>query len=110
MIIVMNKNSSEENISAVTNRLAYEGFSSHIIRGVEKIVIGAIGDKKAISSMGLELMAGVENIVPIMKPYKLVSKEVKSEDSVIDIDGVRIGGIISQSSPGPARWKAVSNF
>ncbi|MCR6544437.1 3-deoxy-7-phosphoheptulonate synthase [Dehalobacterium formicoaceticum] len=92
MIIVMSKKATEENINAVTNRLEHDGFSTHIIRGVEKIVIGAIGDKKAISSMGLELMAGVENIVPIMKPYKLVSREVKSEDSVIDIDGVKIGG------------------
>lgn len=92
MIIVMNKKASEKNIRSVTDRLEKEGFGSHIIRGVEKIVIGAIGDRKTISSMGLELLDGVENVVPIMKPYKLVSREVKSENSSIDIDGVKFGG------------------
>ncbi|HHT62105.1 MAG: 3-deoxy-7-phosphoheptulonate synthase [Bacillota bacterium] len=92
MIIVMNKKASENNIRAVTEKLGKEGFSSHIIRGVEKIVVGAIGDRQTICSMGLELMEGVEKVVPIMKPYKLVSREVKSEDSVININGMEIGG------------------
>ncbi|ATW25182.1 3-deoxy-7-phosphoheptulonate synthase [Candidatus Formimonas warabiya] len=91
MIIVMHKKATEKNIRTVTDKLEKEGFGTHIIRGVEKIVIGAIGDRKLIPSMGLELMDGVENIVPIMKPYKLVSREMKSEDSLIDIDGVKIG-------------------
>lgn len=59
MIIVMNKKASENNIRAVTEKLGKEGFSSHIIRGVEKIVVGAIGDRQTICSMGLELMEGV---------------------------------------------------
>jgi len=92
MIIVMNKKASEKSIQAVTERLEKEGFGTHIIRGVEKIVIGAIGDRKVISSLGIELMEGVENIVPIMKPYKLVSREVKSEDSLVNVDDVNIGG------------------
>lgn len=92
MIIVMNKKASEKNIKSVIDKLEKEGFGSHIIRGVEKIVIGAIGDRKVISNMGLELMDGVENVVPIMKPYKLVSREVKTENSCLDIDGVKIGG------------------
>lgn len=92
MIIVMNKKATEENIKSVTDRLEKEGFGSHIIHGVEKIVIGAIGDRKIISAMSLELMDGVENVVPIMKPYKLVSREVKSESSAIDVDGVVFGG------------------
>jgi len=92
MIIVMNKKVTEENIKAVTEKLAQVGFGTHIIRGVEKIVIGAIGDRKLIPSLGLELMCGVENIVPIMKPYKLVSREMKTEDSLVDVDGVQIGG------------------
>ncbi|MGI6713343.1 MAG: 3-deoxy-7-phosphoheptulonate synthase [Bacillota bacterium] len=91
MIIVMNKYVTEEKINAVIEKLVNVGFGTHIIHGVEKIVIGAIGDRKLIPSLGLELMDGVENIVPIMKPYKLVSREMKSENSIINVGGVEIG-------------------
>lgn len=92
MIIVMNKHVNEEKINTVIDKLENVGFGTHIIRGVEKIVIGAIGDRKLIPSLGLELMDGVESIVPIMKPYKLVSREMKSENSIINVGGVEIGG------------------
>lgn len=92
MIIVLNNKVTEDQVTDVTGKLEKLGFGTHIIRGVEKIVIGAVGDRNVISSLGLELMPGVEKVVPIMKPYKLVSREMKSEDTIIDIDGVKIGG------------------
>ncbi len=92
MIIVMNPEATEEDIIAVEKRIKEVGFDTHLIRGVERTVIGAIGDRQIIYSLGLEIMPGVEKVVPIMKPYKLVSKEVKHETSVITIKNVTIGG------------------
>jgi len=97
----MNLEATEDDINAVETRLKEVGFDTHLIRGVERNVIGAIGDRKIIDSLGLEIMPGVEKVVPIMKPYKLVSKEIKHETSTITIKDVTIGGkeIIAIAGP-----------
>lgn len=92
MVIVMDLQVTEKQIADVNNRLAQLGFKTHLIRGVERIVIGAIGDKKAIDASSLELMPGVEKVVPIMQPFKMVSREGKSEDTIIKIKDFVIGG------------------
>jgi len=92
MVVVMSLEAGPEQIEAVQQRLEQFGFESHIIRGVNRLVIGAVGDRRAISSLGLEVMPGVEKIVPIMKPYKLVSRESKGESSIIKVRDVAIGG------------------
>ncbi|MFA4905294.1 MAG: 3-deoxy-7-phosphoheptulonate synthase [Candidatus Margulisiibacteriota bacterium] len=92
MIIIMKTGATESQINAVTDKLKKHGFGIHLSKGVERTVIGAIGDKRAIELDALALLPGVSEIVPIRKPYKLVSREFKTEDSVIKIDGgVRIG-------------------
>ena len=92
MIIVMNKHASREEIRNVNEKLAKFGFGTHAIHGVEKIVIGAVGDPKISASLGIELLPGVEKVIPVMKPYKLVSREFKKEDSIIKIKNVALGG------------------
>lgn len=92
MIIVMNKNATREELRAVNEKLQKFGFASHAIHGVEKIVIGAVGDSKLTASLGIEIMPGVEKIIPVMKPYKLVSREFKNENSVINVKKASIGG------------------
>ncbi|ADG80967.1 3-deoxy-7-phosphoheptulonate synthase [Thermincola potens] len=92
MVVVMNLNVSEKQIQDVKNRLTRLGFKTHLIRGVERIVIGAIGDKKNIDTSTLEMMPGVEKVVHIMQPFKLVSREAKSDDTIIKIKNVEIGG------------------
>jgi 3-deoxy-7-phosphoheptulonate synthase len=93
MIVVMKLNAAEQEIERVKERLEEMNYRSHIIRGVERIVIGAVGDKKNDSLSTLTLLPGVEKIVPVMAPYKLVSREVKGEKSFVDLgDGVVIGG------------------
>ncbi|MBI5699476.1 3-deoxy-7-phosphoheptulonate synthase [Candidatus Saganbacteria bacterium] len=92
MIIIMKPGATEEQISAVTDKLKKHGFGIHLSQGVERTVIGAIGDKRAIELETLAMLPGVSEIVPIRKPYKLVSREFKSEDTLVKIDGdVRIG-------------------
>lgn len=92
MIVVMEQHSGEEQIRAVEERLKELGYQSHLIRGVERIVIGAIGNKSPDSLAVLERMAGVEKLVPVMAPYKLVSREVKIEDTVVQIGDIAVGG------------------
>lgn len=92
MIIVMSPGTKEKEVKQVENRLCEMGFATHVIVGEEKTVIGAIGDKSALNSEGIINMPGVENVVPIMKPYKLVSRELKKKSSIIQIGDVKIGG------------------
>ncbi|WP_109207591.1 3-deoxy-7-phosphoheptulonate synthase [Moorella sp. Hama-1] len=92
MIIVMKPGATREQIETVSERLVEMGFKTHPIYGQEKTVIGAIGDKKALSSEALINLPGVEKIVPIMKPYKLVSRELKDTPTIVRLGGVPVGG------------------
>ncbi len=92
MVVVMKLNSSAEEITRVNGRLQASGFQTHMIRGVKRIVIGAVGDKQSINISSLEAMPGVEKVLRIMKPYKLVSRESKEENTVVRVGGVNIGG------------------
>lgn len=91
MVVVMNNGATEQQIRDVCKRLEQLGFKTHIIEGVERTVIGAIGDRKEIIESGIQVMPGVEKLVPIMKPFKLVSREVKQDDSVINVKNYTIG-------------------
>ncbi len=92
MIVVMNPEASEKDIKMVTEKLKSMGFGVHLSQGVRRTIIGAIGDREKALSSGLEAMHCVEKIVPITKPFKLVSREFKRENSVYDIGGVQVGG------------------
>lgn len=93
MIIIMKPDATNEQINHVTEKLKKLGFGVHLSKGVERTVIGAIGDKSVISTENIEMLPGVSEIVPIRKPYKLVSREFKAEDTVVKIAGkIPIGG------------------
>lgn len=88
MIIVMNSGASKNQIDNVLKRLEDLGFSIHLSEGVERTIIGAIGDKTILNEVALEAMPGVEKVVPILKPYKLVSRQFRNDDSVVSETGV----------------------
>ncbi|PKM82515.1 MAG: 3-deoxy-7-phosphoheptulonate synthase [Firmicutes bacterium HGW-Firmicutes-13] len=92
MIVVMKLDASPQEVCAVKSRLENLGFKIHTIQGVKKLVLGAVGDRRIISSLNLESYPGVEKVVPIMKPFKMVSREVKEESSIIRVGEVEIGG------------------
>ncbi len=92
MVVVMKMSSSVHEIEAVNLKLDQLGFNTQMIRGVKRIVIGAVGDRPVSELNDLQLMPGVEKIVPIMKPYKLVSREAKEENTVIKVGNLAIGG------------------
>ncbi|MFC1510926.1 3-deoxy-7-phosphoheptulonate synthase [Candidatus Margulisiibacteriota bacterium] len=93
MIIIMRPEATDEQISQVMDKLKKHGFGVHLSKGIERTVIGAIGDKSAIQLEAIEVMPGVSEIVPISKPFKLVSREVYKKDTVIKISPtLSIGG------------------
>src|SRR4051794_30379271 len=93
MMIVMKPTATEEEIQAVIRRIEDVGARAHPSRGEEVTLIGAIGDREHVARLGLEGAPGVAQVVPILKPYKLSSAQVRGgEPSVVEIEGRRIGG------------------
>ncbi len=111
MIIIMKDNASALQIENVQERLASFGFKTHPIQGEKKTVIGAIGDKRLLSMNEVLMMPGVENVVPIMRPYKLASKELKKEQSIIDVGhNVTVGGKKLAVFAGPCAIESREQF
>lgn len=92
MIIVMKPSTTEEELKNVAERLKDLGFKVHISRGESRTIVGAIGDRAVLQGQAIDRMHGVEKVIPIMKPFKLVSREFKSENTVIEVNGHEIGG------------------
>jgi 3-deoxy-7-phosphoheptulonate synthase len=93
MMIVMKEGATEEEVAHVVERIEEVGCSAHISKGELLTVIGAIGDRDRVASLGLEGAPGVDHLVPILKPYKLASAQFrKGERTVVDVDGRRVGG------------------
>jgi len=92
-MIVMKTDATEADIQAVVDRVTAVGARTHLSRGEEVTVIGAIGDREHVARLELEGSPGVDRVVPITKPYKLSSREVRhGESTVLDIGGRKIGG------------------
>lgn len=93
MIIVMKAGATEEELSAVVARVKELGYQPHVIQGVERSVVGAVGDEREKARLqALEVLAGVESVVPILRPYKLASSQVRPNRTVVKVDGVSVGG------------------
>ena len=83
---------TEKEIQHVAKRIEEMGLKPHISKGIERTVIGAIGDEQLLKQDQIKAIPAVENVVPIMKPYKLVSREFKKENTIIKIGDIEIGG------------------
>ena len=94
MIIVMKAGASKKDRDEVLRRIRELGYKPHVIHGATRDVIGAVGDERGKAVLQtLESLHGVENVVPILQPYKLASKEIKKAASLVRIsDDVVIGG------------------
>lgn len=94
MIIVMKKDSDPEELDALMKRIDDVGLKGHISQGVERTVIGVVGVSGLLPDLQeeLELMAGVEEVLRISKPYKLSSREFHPDNTIIEVAGVTIGG------------------
>jgi 3-deoxy-7-phosphoheptulonate synthase len=93
MVIVMQAGATQEDVERVISRLKEAGFGVHLSEGTERTIIGALGgDRQALARQALEALPGVERVVPVLHPYKLVSREFKPEPTVVKVGDVAIGG------------------
>ncbi len=102
MIIILRKNATEENIQAITQHLESHGYGAHLSRGVECTIVGAIGSPESLEmAEHFESLPYVERVIPILQPYKLVSREAHPENSEIPVGPVTIGGLQAVVMAGP---------
>jgi 3-deoxy-7-phosphoheptulonate synthase len=92
MIIVMNVRATEDDVRHVVARIEDLGLKAHLSRGVERTIIGVIGDERLFKKEQFSLLPHVEDVIPILKPYKLASREFRPESTIVDVAGVKFGG------------------
>ena len=93
MIIVLRPDVTDDQINHIIDRVQKLGLQPHVSKGTERTIIGVIGPEDILRVTPLEVFPGVEQVMPVLAPYKLVSREFKKESSVIDLGkGVKIGG------------------
>jgi 3-deoxy-7-phosphoheptulonate synthase len=103
-IIVIQPNTPEENVRHILKKLESKGLKANVSRGTERTIIGVIGDTSKVTEEeedAIRAMTGVENVLRILKPYKLASREFKKDPTEIDVDGIIIGGTKIQVMAGP---------
>ena len=101
MIIVMRGDASDGQIETVARKIRDAGLEVHTSRGTERTILGAIGDERKLDPEMFDSLPGVEQSLHILKPYKIVAREWHPDDTVIDIQGVQIGGKQVQVIGGP---------
>src|SRR5450432_4620902 len=93
MVVVMKPNSSKEQIEHVVKLVREMGLKEHVIVGTERTVVAVIGNDRFKDRSVMESVDGVDKVVPILAPYKMASKEMKKERSIIPLLGdAKIGG------------------
>ncbi len=92
MIIILKDSVTQEQIDHVIERVEALGLQAHVSRGTFRTVVGVIGDESKLQEAPLTAIAGVAQVVPVLPPYKLASREAHPQPTVVDIGGVKIGG------------------
>ena len=92
MVIIMNPDATAQNIKDVIEMIEDAGLSAKVMEGSQQRIVGVIGDKTRLGSCAIDALPGVERSVSISKSYKLASREFHPQSSIIDVDGVPIGG------------------
>jgi 3-deoxy-7-phosphoheptulonate synthase len=92
MIVIMKPGATNAQITNVTARIEGMGCRPHISQGQERTIIGIIGNGRPLDREQIERMAGVERTVPILRPFKLASRDFHPQDTVVKVNGISIGG------------------
>lgn len=87
MIVIMKMNADPGDLEAVLSRIEREGFKTHLSQGEERTVIGIIGDERKLDQGAISRMNGVDRVVPVLRPFKLASRDFQPEDSKISVNG-----------------------
>jgi 3-deoxy-7-phosphoheptulonate synthase len=88
----MKAEATPDQIASVVEKIETGGWKAHLSQGTERTIIGVVGNIRTVNREQFLLMAGVENIVPISRPFKIASREFIPENSVFDVNGVSVGG------------------
>ncbi len=91
MIVVMKSDATEEEIQSVIDKIHESGLEAHLSKGEFRTIIGVIGDEEKIDQLPMAAMPGVEKVMPVMKPYKLVSREFHPENTVVEVGPAKFG-------------------
>ena len=92
MLVVMKKGATPEDLAGLIGKITQSGLTGHVSQGVERTVIGVVGQTYPELRDMLELLPGVEEVIPISKPYKLSSREFQHEDTKVKVGNIVIGG------------------
>jgi len=92
MILVIRPDATLEQLEHIIERVRELGFTPHVSRGESRTIVGVIGDENRAGAENLAAIPGVEQVLRIMKPFKLASREFHPTDSVVYVGKVRIGG------------------
>ena len=92
MIVNMSDNATEEQINHIIERIREAGYQPHVTRGTERTIVAAVGSGRRHEIEALQVAPGVDNVVAIAQPFKLVSRQVRPQRSIVRVGGVSIGG------------------
>lgn len=92
MIIVLKPKISENDVQELVNKVESFGLTAHVSKGAETTIIGMVGDVTKVDPKQLEVSPVVERVMHVSEPYKLANRAFHPEDSIIDVDGVKVGG------------------
>ena len=92
MIVNMSDSATEEQINHIIERIREAGYQPHVTRGTERTIVAAVGSGRRHEIEALQVAPGVDNVVAIAQPFKLVSRQVKPQRSIVRVGGVSIGG------------------
>jgi 3-deoxy-7-phosphoheptulonate synthase len=110
MLIVMKPGAAAGEVEAVVEKIRSMGLTPHAIPGAQRVAIGITGNKGGLDTGPFEVLAGVADVIRVSQPFKLVSREVKPEDTVIDVGGVPLGGKAIAIMAGPCSVESRSQI
>lgn len=110
MIIVMAPHSTEDELKNVIDKIEEKGLGVHLSKGASRTIVGVIGDKAEIGKLEMQHLSGVEKTVRITEKYKLVSREFKKNNTIVNVDGVEIGGSKPVVMAGPCAVESMEQL
>ncbi len=110
MIVVMKSNATEDDIMRVTDALVEKGMHVQNNQGIDCTVLGVLGDTYMVDKERVGLMGGVERVVAVQEPYKKANRKFHPEDSVVDVDGVKIGNGKITVMAGPCSVESIGQL
>jgi len=110
MLIVMKPGAGSAEVEAVLQKVRSMGLTPHSIPGAQRVAIGITGNKGGLEPGPFEVLPGVADVIRVSQPFKLVSREVKPDDTVIDVDGVPLGGKAITVMAGPCSVESRSQI